>query len=102
MANFVLSLSLESGALLVALVSAVIAFVFAIALRSKIVWFFVLLASFGVAYCLYWFPVWSGHGSYSEYSSWAPLAIIPWFLAGACASLAVVYAVSRVRNNRSA
>lgn len=101
MLNFVLSLSLWSGALLVALVSAVVALAIATAWRGKAVWFLVLLASLGVANCLYWVPVWSGQ-SPSEYAAWAPLFIIPWFLAGACASLVAVYAVVRVRERRAA
>jgi biotin transporter BioY len=100
MLNFVMSLSLESGALLVVLVSVVMALAFASMLRGKVVWFLALLAPLGVAYCLYWFPVWSGQDS-SEYSSWALVFIIPWFLAGACASLIVVYVVGRVRRRRA-
>lgn len=101
MLNFLLSLSLWSGALVVALVSAVVALALASAWRSKVVWFLVLLTSLGVAYCLYWLPVWSGQDPL-EYAAWAPLFIIPWFLAGACTSLVVVYAVGRVRGRRAA
>jgi hypothetical protein len=101
MLSFVLSLSLESGALLVAMMSAVMALIFALMLRGKIVWFLALLVPLSFAYCLYWFPVWRGQNP-SEYAAWALLFIIPWFLAGACASLVVVYAVGRVRKFRSA
>jgi hypothetical protein len=96
MLDFVQSLSLASGALLVAGVSAVIALVFRLAWRSKAVWLGVLLAPLGVAYSLYWWPVWSGQGSASEHSAWAPLFITPWFLAGAGAALVTAYAVGRV------
>jgi len=99
MLNFVMSLSLESGALLVALVSAVMALAFASTLRGKVVWFLALLAPLGVAYCLYWFPAWSGQDP-SEYASWAPLFIVPWFLTGACISFAVAFVVGRVRKRK--
>lgn len=101
MLEFMMSLSLWSGALLVALVSATVALGSAFVLSKPAIWFVVLLASFGVACCLYWLPVWSGQDP-SEYAAWAPLFIIPWFLAGACASVVTVHAVGRVRKGRAA
>jgi hypothetical protein len=90
-------MSFLSAMLLVALASAVMTFAFAIALRGKLVWFLALLTPLGVAYCLYWLPVfWSGQDSV-EYSAWASIFIIPWFLAGACASSAVILIVGCMR-----
>jgi hypothetical protein len=100
MLESLLSLSLESGALLVAVVSAVIALVLASVLRGAIVWLLVVLVPLAVAYCLYWLPVWLGEDP-SEYSSWAPIIIIPWFVVGAVVSFVVAYSVNDIRRARS-
>ena len=51
---------------------------------------------FILAYALYWSPVWLGADP-SEYANWAPLFIMPWFLAGLLASATVIYLSNRRR-----
>jgi ABC-type phosphate transport system permease subunit len=46
------------GAFCVAIISAIIALIFAFVFRSKAVWLVVPPAPYAVAYCFYWFIVW--------------------------------------------
>lgn len=90
------SLSLSSGAAVVAVVSALLAFAWVRCRSAAAAWGLGLTAPLGVAFVLYWAPVWVGEGS-SEYSSWAPLFIAPWYLAGATASVLVMALVRKKR-----
>jgi hypothetical protein len=94
MLEFLHTLSLESGALLVGLVSALLSVVWSSLSSSKLGWFLVLLTPLVVSYSLYWSPVWLGD-SPSEYSSWSGLFIGPWFVAGVVASVVVMYLISK-------
>jgi hypothetical protein len=91
------SLTFGSGALLVAVASAVLALVLARVLNLTLSWIFSVAVPFVLAYSLYWSPVWFGANS-SEYSSWAPIFIGPWFLAGVGAS-AMTFSFVRKRKS---
>jgi hypothetical protein len=82
------SLSIGSGALVVAVVSGTLVWLLAWlfpALRK--LW--VVIVPFTVAFSLYWSPVWLGADP-SEYHAWATVFIVPWFLAGAIPAAAIV------------
>jgi hypothetical protein len=88
MKELVDSLSIWSGALVVAVVSGAVVWLLASmfpALRK--LW--VVIVPFTVAFCLYWSPVWLGADP-SEYHAWALVFIVPWFLAGAIPAAAIV------------
>jgi hypothetical protein len=87
MKELVDSLSIWSGALVVAVVSGAVVWLLASmfpALRK--LW--VVIVPFTVAFCLYWSPVWLGADP-SEYHAWALVFIVPWFLAGAIPAAAI-------------
>jgi len=92
------SLSLASGALLVAAVSAFLALFFAWLRRPVLRWAAAIGAPALVSYSLYWTPVWFAppNRDMSEYSTWAFVCIPPWFLSGALASAAAVVSVRYV------
>jgi len=96
MRELIESLSLGTGAVLIALASSgivwLLCFVGPAALRK--LW--VVVVPLVVAYCLYWSPVWLGADS-SEYSAWAFAFIVPWFLAGAIPSAGIVWIVQKRR-----
>jgi hypothetical protein len=103
MLDFIESLSLGSGAVLVAAMAAVVAFIIGFFWRSKLAWLLVLLISFAIAYCLYWFPAWKTGSDLAQHGAWAPICIVPWFLAGAGASsvvLLLVRSLQRVLHSR--
>ena len=81
MKTFVESLSLGSGALLVAVLSVgavwFLAFVWPKSLRE--LW--VVVVPFTLANSLYWTPVWLGSDS-SGYRAWSVLFVGAWFIAG--------------------
>jgi hypothetical protein len=89
------SLSIWSGALVVALVSGMavglLAWMFP---RWRKLW--VVIVPFTVAVCLYWSPVWLGADP-SEYHAWALVFILPWFLTGAIPSAAIVRLLQKRR-----
>jgi len=87
------SLSIWSGAFVVAVVSGTVVWLLAWmfpALRK--LW--VVIVPFAVAFCLYWSPVWLGNDP-SEYHAWAGVFIVPWFLAGAIPAAAIVYILQK-------
>ena len=79
-----------SGALGVALVSAILAFLWVRLRSTPLRWVLALSVPLVISYSLYWSPVWLGADS-SEYSAWAPLFIVAWYIAGAAMSSLVVY-----------
>jgi hypothetical protein len=92
------SLSLGSGAVLVAIFSAGIVWLLCSVCPKSLHKVWVVIVPFALAYCLYWSPVWLTDGSKfdralirSEYDTWAFLGIGVWFLAGAISSAATVY-----------
>jgi hypothetical protein len=101
MKAFVESLSLGSGAILVAILSVgvvwLLCFVGPVALRKLwVLW--VVIVPVIVAHCLYWCPVWLGADAF-EAGGWEPFVVVPWFLAGAIPSFAIVLIL---RDRRSA
>jgi hypothetical protein len=90
------SLSLTSGALVVAAVSAALAVGLARVSSVKARWSLGLLVPFAASYSLYWLPVWMGADP-SEYSAWALLFVGPWSVAGVLASSVVLYWVGKPR-----
>jgi hypothetical protein len=94
MLGLVPALSLTSGAVVVALISAGLALFWAQLRSRSLKWSLALSAPIVVAYSLYWLPVWLGADS-AEHSTWAPLFIGPWSLAGAAVSLLVVHLDAR-------
>jgi hypothetical protein len=91
------SLSLGSGAFLIAILSTGIVSLLCFVGPASWRKLWPLVVPFTLAYCLYWSPVWLGADS-SEFSAWAILFIVPWFLAGALPSVAVVLILSKFRS----
>jgi amino acid permease len=88
MKAFVNSLSLGSGAILIALLSVAVVWLLCSvvpALRS--LW--AVIVPFILAYCLYWLPVWLGAEA-SGFGAWAILFVGAWFFAGFFPSAVVV------------
>jgi len=71
---------------LVVAIAAVAAFIIGIFWQGKLAWLLVFLISFAIAYWLYWIPALVGDSDLDQYAAWSLLSIVPWFLAGACAS----------------
>jgi len=92
-----LSLSLGSGAAVVAIISMVIALGITRSRFKKIKWLLVFTVPFIIANVLYWPPGMFGADSskYAEYIFWAPVVIIPWCLAGSLASALIVIVINR-------
>ena len=94
--TFIESLSLGSGATLMAIGSALLVWPLCYVRPTILRWLGVVAVTLVLAYCLYWSPVWLG-GNPSEYFSWAFLFIGAWFMAGAVPSAAVVLIVGKCR-----
>ena len=75
------SLSLTSGAVVLAVVCGLIAYVASRATSLKAGAVVGVLASGVLSFSLYWAPVWLGAAA-AEYSAWAVLIIGVWFIAG--------------------
>jgi predicted membrane protein len=56
----------------------------------------VVIVPFILASCLYWSPVWFGSNP-SEFSAWALVFVVPWFLAGAVPSAVIVMILEKRR-----
>jgi hypothetical protein len=89
------SISLLSGTVIVALLSAFAAIVFAFLERPVLRRFAAYGAPLIFAYVLYWMPVWLGANP-SEYKAWSLVCIIPWASAGAFAAGLVLAAARRL------
>ena len=99
------SLSLSSGAVLIAVLSAGIVWLLCsfCPTSSHKVW--VVIVPLALANCLYWSQPWfEAKGSdyeralvWSEYHNWAFALIVPWFLAGVIPSAAIVGILRRRR-----
>ena len=94
MKAFLESLSLGSGAVLMAACSAVLVWPFCYVRPAVFRWLGVVVVPLVLASCLYWLPVWLGTNP-SEYSSWAFLIVGAWFLAGAVPSAVVVLVIGK-------
>ena len=91
------SLSLTSGALLVAVVSAAAIWILSTLLPKILRWIWVVLVPFALAYCLYWLPVWLGSDDVPQYGAWAFVVIPIWFVAGVIASALTVLVLPKRR-----
>ena len=100
MLELIKSLSLVSGTFVVVGVSVALAFAWARIPNAVLCWFAALGTPFLLSYCLYWTPVWLG-ASRSEYSAWAGVAIVPWWLIGGIASAIIVSIVRRYIRTRA-
>ncbi len=90
MRNIVESLSLVSGAVLIAILSTGIVWLLSFVLPAGLRWLSVVLVPFILSYCIYWSPAWLGADPV-EYHVWAGLFIFLWFLSGVFPSAVVVF-----------
>jgi Flp pilus assembly protein protease CpaA len=97
MRQFVESLSLGSGAGIVAALSALLTWVLFKLPRGRAVWLLPLALPLLISYSLYWLPVWMGAGDVAQFGAWAVLSILPWYLVGACTSACVVLLLRSLR-----
>lgn len=74
MKTFIDSLSLGSGAILIAVLSTGIVWLLCSVLPVALRWLWVVIVPFLLAYSLYWLPVWLGEDG-SEYHAWAVLFV---------------------------
>jgi hypothetical protein len=100
MLQFLLSLSLATGALVVALASGLLGAVWGQVRPLIVRRALAFLVPFALAYSLYWSPVWLGRDP-SEYGGWWFICIPPWYAAGALASAAAAYASGLLRPGRA-
>jgi hypothetical protein len=91
------SLSIGSGAVLIALLSAAVVWLLCSVVPSASRSLWIYLVPFILAYSLYWSPVWLGNDS-SEYGAWALLFVGAWFVAGAipAAVIALIFRKRRI------
>jgi len=94
MRAFIESLSLGSGAALVAVISALLAGAMSFTRCTIIRWLSVFVIPLVISFCLYRLPVWLGADG-SEYSAWEFLVVGVWFLAGVIPSVLVILIVGR-------
>jgi hypothetical protein len=93
---FLESLSLGSGALLIAVVSAGAAWVVGHVRVAAIRWCAAILVPLALSYCCYWLPVWLGDTrDRAQYSSWEFLVVGIWFVAGLLPSIVVTFILGR-------
>jgi hypothetical protein len=97
---FFQSLSLASASALVAVVSAVAAFLVARISSALARWCAAMLLPHVLSYCVYWMPVWLGADS-SEYFSWEILGVGVPYLAGLVASVLVTLITTLYANRRA-
>jgi hypothetical protein len=102
MKTFLDSFSLGSGALLIAVLSMGVVWLLRSRLSKNLHSLSAVIVPFILAYCLYWSPVWLGADDISQYSFWALVFIVPWFLAGffPCAAMVVIIQKHRIRMTR--
>jgi hypothetical protein len=96
MKTLVESLSLGSGAALIAVLSLGAVWFLCSILPLALRWLWVVIVPFIFAYSLYWLPVWLGSDP-SEYSAWATLGVGTWFLSGAIPSAVLVQVLRKRR-----
>ncbi|HSY48808.1 MAG TPA: hypothetical protein VLC46_08360 [Thermoanaerobaculia bacterium] len=85
------SLSLTSGAALIAGMSFIAALALVPVRNVAVRWTTALAIPVLLSYSLYWLPVWLGSNS-AEYSAWAPLFLVGWSVSGAVAACFVLLA----------
>jgi hypothetical protein len=96
MKTFFESLSIGSGAILVAVLSVGVVWLLRSRLSKNLHSLSAVVVPFVLAYCLYWSPVWLGSDP-SEYGAWAVLCVGAWFLAGFFPSAAMVLIIQKRR-----
>jgi hypothetical protein len=94
MHDMVESLSLGGGAVVIAVLSFFLALAWAFVPSCKLRWLGAIVTPSVLAYCLYWYPVWTGSDA-SEYSVWFLICFVPWFLSGAAVSAGVLFMLRR-------
>ena len=99
MRDLIESLSLSSGAVLIALVSLGVVWSLSSAFPKALRPLWVLIVPLVLAYSLYWSPVWLGADPF-EYNVWRWLFIGTWFLAGAIPSAVLVLVLRRKKSSR--
>ncbi len=97
MKDIILSLSFGSGALVVAIASAIIALGLSQINSQKLKWMTGVIIPFFIAYFLYFSPVFFFGSDSSEYSAWSGIFIIPWYAAGLFGSVLVLFIMKRIR-----
>ena len=97
MKTFIQSLSLTSGAILLAIVSAAVVWLLCSVFPVSVRKLWVVIVPLVLAYCLYWSPVWFFGEPSSEYHNWMFAFLVPWFLAGAIPSAVVVRILKKHR-----
>jgi hypothetical protein len=90
------SLSLVSGAALMAIASATLSVGWARLRPRALCWALTLVVPLLLAYSLYWAPFWLGANS-DQADIWTPLAISAWGVAGIASSVLVVFLLGRRR-----
>jgi predicted membrane protein len=65
----------------------------------KFKWIFTLTLPFPIAYSIYWAPVWLG-ANVSEYAVWAPLFIIPWYVASVALSVLLLQLSGKLKRSK--
>ena len=96
MKAFVESLSISSGAILIAVLSIGVVWLLCSVLPVALRPLWAVIVPLIFAYSLYWLPVWLGTDS-SEYSVWAVLGVGAWFLSGFFPSAALVLILQKRR-----
>jgi uncharacterized membrane protein len=91
------SLSLGSGAAVVAVCSAALAGLLCYVRPVILRWFGAVAVPFALAYILYWWPVWLGSKDVAQYSAWQFFVVGVWFLAGVASSAVVIVIFGRRR-----
>jgi len=98
MTNILESLSLGSGALVVAVASALVTGIWAWRHTGRSLWIVAIFVPLVSSYALYWAPVWLG-SSASEYSGWFLLIVGAWYSSGFFASILTVIILGKARAN---
>jgi hypothetical protein len=97
MKTFFQSFSLGGGALLIAVVSALLACLLARVRSAAVRWTGAVVLPLILSYCLYWAPVWLGANG-DQYFSWVFFGVGVAGLAGVIASVVVILVLGRRQN----
>ena len=97
MKTFVESISLGSGAALIAVLSVGVVWLLCSVLPVALRWLWVVIVPFLLAYSLYWAPVWLGSDDVAQYGAWQVLGVGAWFLSGAIPSTVLATVLQKRR-----
>ena len=100
MLQLIQSLSLASGAVCVAVLSALAGLALGVASR-RVAFAASAAAAFGISSLVYWAPVLVGAPS-GEYLAWFPLFLLCWFPVGVCSAIAAVVLRQKILKRLSA